>query len=55
MTEPNDPRPPERGASELLNEPLPPQTRRLLIRLAVFMAAGIGVLFYELIFRRTAA
>lgn len=45
-------RPPERGARELFEGPLPPPTRRLAIRLAIFVTAGIGVLFYELLVRR---
>ncbi len=45
-------RPPERGARELFEGPLPSQTRRLAIRLALFAAAGIAALFYELAVRR---
>ena len=41
-------RPPERGAPELFDQPLPSQAKRLLVRLALFMAAGIAALFYEL-------
>jgi len=45
-------RPSERGARELFEGPLPSQTRRLAIRLALFAAAGIAALFYELAVRR---
>lgn len=45
-------RPPERGARELFEGPLPSQARRLAIRLALFAAAGIAALFYELAVRR---
>ncbi len=45
-------RPPERGAQDLLEAPLPTQTRRLISRIAFFLAAGIGALIWELVVRR---
>lgn len=49
-----DPRPAEVGAPELFAEPLPPQARRLIVRLVIFLGAGLAVLFYEVLVRRHA-